>query len=213
MMIHFSIFGSPDSNPRSFHSATTHSDLLLRAKSLGIPVRVIHNASIVNAVACTGLQLYSFGETVSIPFWEESWKPVSFFDKILNNLKSGLHTLCLLDIKVKEKSIESLMKGRDVYEEPRFMSASVAAQQLMAIVKDRQNNDDSGPALLSNQSTVAAVARVGSDDQEIVTCTLQEMAGQDLGPPLHSLLIPGNMHPLEEQMLSLFRKGASKLSE
>lgn len=42
--------------------ATTHSDLQLRAYALGIPVKVIHNASIMNAVGACGLQLYRFGE-------------------------------------------------------------------------------------------------------------------------------------------------------
>uniref|UniRef100_A0AAV2KW60 diphthine methyl ester synthase n=1 Tax=Knipowitschia caucasica TaxID=637954 RepID=A0AAV2KW60_KNICA len=37
--------------------ATTHSDLVLRAVHDGIPYRVIHNASIMNAVGCCGLQL------------------------------------------------------------------------------------------------------------------------------------------------------------
>lgn len=41
-------------------------------------------------------QLYNFGETVSIPYWTESWQPDSFYDKILGNLSRGLHTLCLL---------------------------------------------------------------------------------------------------------------------
>ena len=77
-------------------SATTHTDLLLRASELGIPWRVVHNASIINAVGCCGLQLYHFGETVSIPFWTDTWKPESFVDKIEQNLKIGLHTLCLL---------------------------------------------------------------------------------------------------------------------
>uniref|UniRef100_A0A8C9F6V5 diphthine methyl ester synthase n=1 Tax=Pavo cristatus TaxID=9049 RepID=A0A8C9F6V5_PAVCR len=37
--------------------ATTHSDLVLRAVKLGIPYQVIHNASIMNAVGCCGLQV------------------------------------------------------------------------------------------------------------------------------------------------------------
>ena len=41
--------------------ATTHSDLYIRAVNLGIPVEVIHNASIMSAVGCTGLQVYKFG--------------------------------------------------------------------------------------------------------------------------------------------------------
>merc|ERR1711928_295151 len=74
--------------------ATTHSDLVLRAKELGVKYQVIHNASIMNAIGCCGLQLYSFGETVSIPFWTEAWKPDSFCEKIEGNLSRGLHTLC-----------------------------------------------------------------------------------------------------------------------
>ena len=37
--------------------ATTHCDLLARAKALGIPFRVVHNASIMNAIGCCGLQV------------------------------------------------------------------------------------------------------------------------------------------------------------
>jgi diphthamide biosynthesis methyltransferase len=46
--------------------ATTHTDLELRARDLGIPVKIIHNASIMNAVGVCGLQLYRFGE-VGLP--------------------------------------------------------------------------------------------------------------------------------------------------
>lgn len=84
--------------------ATTHADLYLRAVKLGIKVEVIHNASIVSAVGCTGLQVYRFGEVVSVPLWTDKWKPDSFYEKILNNMKSNLHTLILLDIKVKERT-------------------------------------------------------------------------------------------------------------
>ena len=81
--------------------ATTHHDLMLRAKEKGIETKAIHNASILNAVGACGLSLYKFGETVSIPFWQDEWKPESFYDRIVSNRKNGLHTLCLLDIKVK----------------------------------------------------------------------------------------------------------------
>lgn len=46
--------------------ATTHSDLLLRARESGIDVCVIHNASIMNAIAACGLQLYKFGQVSSM---------------------------------------------------------------------------------------------------------------------------------------------------
>lgn len=85
------------------HSATTHTDLQLRAREKGIPVRVIHNASVMNAIGASGLQLYRFGEAVSICFFTDTWRPDSFYDKLVGNRKLGLHSLCLLDIKVSGK--------------------------------------------------------------------------------------------------------------
>lgn len=41
-------------------------------------------------------QLYSFGQTISIPFFRKDWKPDSFYDKIKYNAVGGMHTLCLL---------------------------------------------------------------------------------------------------------------------
>lgn len=38
-------------------SATTHVDILLRAHDLNIETKVIHNASIMNAIGCCGLQV------------------------------------------------------------------------------------------------------------------------------------------------------------
>lgn len=91
-------------------SATTHTDILLRARALNIPTRVIHNASIMNAVGACGLQLYNFGQTVSLPFFTDTWKPDSWYDRVAENSRVGMHTLVLLDIKVKEQSEENLAR-------------------------------------------------------------------------------------------------------
>jgi diphthine synthase len=90
--------------------ATTHTDILLRARALGIPTRVIHNASIMNAVGACGLQLYNFGQTVSLVFFTDTWRPDSFYDRVHKNADLGMHTLILLDIKVKEQSEENLIR-------------------------------------------------------------------------------------------------------
>ncbi|KAF7703098.1 hypothetical protein HF521_022105 [Silurus meridionalis] len=182
--------------------ATTHSDLVLRAVNAGIKYRVIHNASILNAVGCCGLQLYNFGETVSIVFWTDSWKPESFYDKIKKNRDMGMHTLCLLDIKVKEQSMENLMRGRKVYEPPRFMSVAQAAEQLLEVVQNRRERAEE-PAITENTVCVG-LARVGADDQAVRAGSLREMAACDLGAPLHSMIITGRLHPLEVDMLKLF---------
>ena len=91
-------------------SATTHTDLILRARSLNIPTQIIHNASIMNAIGACGLQLYNFGQAVSLVFFTETWKPDSFYDRIKENVNLGMHTLVLLDIKVKEQTEENLIK-------------------------------------------------------------------------------------------------------
>lgn len=182
--------------------ATTHTDLMLRAKQEGIPVSVVHNASIMNAVGCCGLQLYNFGETVSICFWTETWQPDSFYDKIAVNRERNMHTLCLLDIKVKEQSIENMIRGRKIYEPPRFMSVAQAAEQLVTIINRKK--EDGQETAFDGSTVCVGLARVGSESQKIVAATLQKLIETDLGDPLHSLIIPGKMHPLEVAMLRTF---------
>jgi diphthine synthase len=88
--------------------ATTHTDLILRGKERGIEMNVIHNVSVMVGMAQSGLQLYSFGQSITIPFFTDEWKPDSFYNKIAENQRIGLHTLCLLDIKVKEPDYSAL---------------------------------------------------------------------------------------------------------
>uniref|UniRef100_A0A453KH23 diphthine methyl ester synthase n=1 Tax=Aegilops tauschii subsp. strangulata TaxID=200361 RepID=A0A453KH23_AEGTS len=113
--------------------ATTHTDLVVRAKNMGVEVKVIHNASVMNAIGVCGLQLYRYGETISIPFFTETWRPDSFYEKIQNSRRLGLHTLCLLDIRVKEPTLESLCRGKKVYEPARFMTVNTAISQLLEV--------------------------------------------------------------------------------
>jgi len=175
--------------------ATTHTDLLLRARALGIPSRVIHNASIMNAIGACGLQLYNFGQAVSLVFFTENWKPDSYYDRVKENADLGMHTLVLLDIKVKEQSEENLARGRKIYEPPRYMSISLAVEQLLSTESHRQQG------VLSAKETLAiGMSRVGSSEQRIIAGTLEELnrAGDVFGPPLHSLVLVGKrVHPLE----------------
>jgi len=200
--------------------ATTHTDLVIRAKERGIAYKVIHNASIMNAVGCCGLQLYNFGETVSIVMWNDDWTPDSFYDKILANKRNKLHTLCLLDIKVKEQTVENMMRGRKVYEPPRYLTANDAIRQILRVPKQREqqctamassseNTETSGVVagselVLDEDTICVALARVGWDDQRIIAGKMATVRDADLGAPLHSLVIPGDLHFLEVDMLKQF---------
>ena len=85
------VYGSP-------LTATTHISLIQKCLKEGIKYEIFHNASILDAVAETGLQLYKFGKTVSMPKWDEKNKPKSFVGTIKFNQTIKAHTLILVDI-------------------------------------------------------------------------------------------------------------------
>lgn len=76
-------------------TATTHYDIKHRAEKKGIGTKVIHAPSIFTSIAETGLNVYKFGRTVTLP---EQGKPESVIEHIEKNDSVGLHTLILLDI-------------------------------------------------------------------------------------------------------------------
>lgn len=173
-------------------SATTHCDICLRAIKNKVEVEVIHNANIINSVGRTGLQLYRFGEVVSIPLFEENWAPTSFYDKIVRNMQANMHTLCLLDIKVKERSIENLMAKRMVFEPPRYMTVNVAIEQIRQVDEKRHE--------IAMSARAVGVARLGSKTAKIVAGTLEQLYKVDFGSPLHSLVICApELHDIEEE--------------
>ncbi len=90
------VYGSP-------LTATTHIALLTEAKKSKIKTAVIHNASVLDAVAGTGLQLYKFGKTASMPKWQKNFAPDSFIETIQHNFSMRAHSLILIDIGLRFK--------------------------------------------------------------------------------------------------------------
>eukprot|EP00768_Dysnectes_brevis_P001749 gnl/Dysnectes_brevis/1488_a1685_3734.p1 GENE.gnl/Dysnectes_brevis/1488_a1685_3734~~gnl/Dysnectes_brevis/1488_a1685_3734.p1 ORF type:complete len:289 (-),score=51.36 gnl/Dysnectes_brevis/1488_a1685_3734:33-899(-) len=182
--------------------ATTHADLILRAHEAGVEVKIIHNASVMTAVGCTGLEQYRFGRVISIPFFTPEWKPDSFYRRIQANAGADMHTLCLLDIKTKEQSVENMMYEREIYEPPRYMLCNLAASQLIEIEEKKAEG-----ACLSDTLAVACM-RLGTRTQRILCGTLGWIAGLDdeeMGDPLHCLIVCGNdLSDIEARMLMLW---------
>lgn len=58
--------------------------------------------------------------------------------------------------------------------------------------------------MVNENSVCVGLARVGSDTQTIRVSTLAKMASIDLGVPLHSLIIVGELHPMECAVLKEF---------
>lgn len=185
--IAFLVVGDP-------YCATTHVDFILRARDMGIKVEVIHNASVMGAAGACGLQLYTFGQTVSIPFFREEWRPDSFYKKIQYNRQGGMHTLCLLDIKVKEPDFEAMCQGRKRFLPPRYMSINVAIEQLLEI---EAKHDEKA---YTKDTICVGMARLGQPDQLIRAGRMEELLTYDFGAPLHALAIVGDLHCLEEEV-------------
>ena len=153
----------------------------------------------MSAIGATGLQLYNFGQTISMVFFTDTWRPSSYYDRIKENAQCGLHTLVLLDIKVKEQSLANMARGRKVYEPPRFMTVAKCAQQMLQTEGEREEG------FCRPQSLAVGVARLGAVDQQMLAGTLEQLSHADLGAPLHSLVLLGKRtHYLEKDYIRAF---------
>lgn len=165
--------------------ATTHIDIILRARKKNIKVAIVHNASILNAVGQTGLQLYKFGKITSMPFPEKSFNPVTSFEVMKQNKILGLHTLLLLDLRPDEK---------------RFMTVKQAIEILLGIADQRSD------PIFSSDTLCVGCSRLGSDTAVIRAGTAAKLLSEDFGNPPYCLIVPGEMHFMEEEFLSALMK-------
>jgi len=94
--------------------ATTHISLILKCNEEKIKYSVLHNASILDAVGETGLQVYKFGRIASMPTWTDKYRPGSFIDLVLENKKIKSHSLILVDIGLDfEKALAQLEEASE----------------------------------------------------------------------------------------------------
>ncbi len=163
-------------------SATTHIELLKSALYSRVKVEVINNASVLTAIGITGLQLYKFGRTTSIPFIEEHPNLETPYKVYRQNKLLDMHTLFLLDLQP---------------EQGRFMSINEALGILEKIEKKKKEK------VIYDNLPVVGCARLGSDDFIIKYGKLGNIKKFDFGKPPHCLIIPGKLHFSEEEMLKL----------
>lgn len=160
--------------------ATTHTDLLLRARKEKVICEIIHNASVISAVAETGLQIYKFGKTASIPFPEKSFEPENFYDVIKENKKINAHTLLLLDLRSEQK---------------RFMTVNEAVNILLKIEERRKEG------VFTEETLCVGCARLGSMNRIIRFGKAKKIANEKFGEPPHCLIVPARLHFVEEEAL------------
>lgn len=163
--------------------ATTHTDIKLRALKRNIKIKFIHNASILNVIGITGLELYKFGKITSIPF--ENKNILTPYTVLQENQKMGLHTLFLLDLRPDENN---------------YMSIKQAIEYLLKVEKDQNKN------IVNKDTKFIGCARLGSEKQILKYGSADELLNTDFKEPPHCLIIPGKMHFIEEEAVNFLKE-------
>jgi diphthine synthase len=170
--------------------ATTHCATILDiATRLGVRYKVYHASSIFSAaIGSSGLDVYKFGQIVTIPYWYEKYKPVSFIDTLSKNLRNNEHTLLLLDINADEK---------------RHMKLEEAFKIL------RDADLQKGTGIIHDDLKILVLGDVGMDAQEIAYVKVKDAYKiyASFAKRKISLIIPSGLSFAEEESISKFKKG------
>lgn len=162
------VYGSP-------LSATTHITLIEEAKKQKCKYEIFHNASVIDAIAETGLQVYKFGKITSMPAWipEKSFKPTSFMEILKQNLSIKAHTLILIDIGLDlNKALAQLQES--------------AKQHKIKLEK------------------IAICSQLGTPSRKIIYKTLEQLKKiKEIAKP-YCIIIPGELHFVEKEFLEGF---------
>ncbi len=160
-------------------AATTHSAILLEARKRGIDCKVVHNASIFSAIAECGLSLYKFGKTATVAFPYKNIIPETPYDAIKENKKLGLHTLLLLDIT-------------------QNMTPNDAMEILLRIEEKRREN------VFTEDTHIVVACRIGIDSK-FYYASVAKLRRKDFGKSPYAIVVPGNLHFMEEEFLNLYK--------
>lgn len=172
-------------------TATTHVDLRLRALERGIPTRIVHGVSILTAAAgLLGLQIYKFGRTTTLAYPEKNYFPLSPYHVIRQNRERGLHTLILLDIQD---------------ERQRYMTVPEGIELLLEM------EHRCGDGVITEKTVLAGVARASSPEPTVAAGYPRQLLDMDFGPPLHTLVAPGELHQMEARALVELADGPTEL--
>ncbi|MDP6156602.1 MAG: diphthine synthase [Candidatus Thermoplasmatota archaeon] len=184
-------------------SATTHVELRLRAGELNIPTRIYHAPSVLTAVPSElGLSHYKFGRVTTLVFPRKNFFPTSPYEAIRRNFDQGLHTLVLMDI-IAGTSFhdEEMLPGFPGTEMDHKGSKFLLMGSQTGFLVLREMEEMERRNIITPETLVCAVARAGGDEVRVRAGHLREMINVDMGPPLHSIVIPGNLHFMEARAL------------
>ena len=159
------VYGSP-------LTATTHISLIQEAKKSNVKYKLIYNASILDAVAETGLQIYKFGKIASMPKWDEkkNFIPDSFIKIVQSNNSMKAHSLILSDIGLEFQD---------------------ALNQLEVSAKNQEIKLDK----------IIVCSRLGTKDKKIFYKNIQELKEFESIKKPYCIIIPSKLHFIEKEVL------------
>lgn len=161
--------------------ATTHTEIMVRAKKKNIKTVVIHSSSILTAApGLAGLQAYKFGKVTTIPFTQENYFPHSPYLAVKNNLAEKMHTLVLLDIQAHLD---------------RYMTANQGLEYLLQVAIEREDG------VINGDTIAVVIARAGADKPVVRADKITKLLDEDFGGPLHCLIVPSKLHFVEAESL------------
>ena len=172
--------------------ATTHVDLLLRARESQVPVTVVPGISATTlAISSSGLQSYRFGRQVTLPYAYGDYLPTSPLRYIQDNLLRNLHTLVLLDLDPTGLGVEK----------PIHMSPSIGGQILIEMSK-RWNEENE--KIEVDGWNVIVLSDLGTSQSNVYSTTIEEMEGMH-GGRIHCLILPAEMDDHEQMVFESMR--------
>ncbi|ERH10571.1 MAG: diphthine synthase [halophilic archaeon J07HX64] len=160
--------------------STTHVDLRLRADDRGIETQVVHGTTAQTAASSlTGLQNYRFGKATTLPFPDTHGGVPG---SVLETIGDN-----------RERGLHTLV----------YLDIDAATDRLMT--------GDTAAGLLADHLDClgVVVAQAGSDDPLVRADRLGTLATESFGPPLHLLVVPGELHPMERDALRALDDGSS----
>jgi diphthine synthase len=160
------VYGSP-------LTATTHITVVDECKASGVKCKVIYAASVFDAVAETGLQLYKFGKVASMPAWKFNYSPDSFMEIVKDNQGVKAHSLILIDI------------GLDI---------TAALSQLKKACANHK----------IKLKKIILCQALGTSKSKIFYKTLKELEDFTSVRKPYCLIIPGDLHFVEAEVLKGF---------
>ncbi len=160
-------------------SATTHIQLLLDAKKLGLKAIALPGISIFDFVGSTGLDQYRFGRACTIVAPKENYAPESFYDVIESNFNAGMHTFCLLDIAAEKD----------------YKMTVAEALSILAKIEKKKCND------ILQKATLVGLYALGGKKQMVKSGDLEKMQRSSFALFPQSLVIAASLTDKEKEAL------------